>query len=216
MTEIIDPEQFVITRRRKKYKFALYANSPLCYELDEWERRAVDVVELGAGTAFFAVELATRHPEKTFVAVDVKADRLQKGARLAEESGLKNIWFVRARADQLDQIVPESSLGELWITFPDPFPRDRSAGRRMTHPRFLGLYKKLLRPDGSLLLKHDNRKFFDWSEEQLVHEKWTIKEKTHNLHESDFDDDYKIMTTYETRWRGEGLLTNFVRASFSE
>jgi tRNA (guanine-N7-)-methyltransferase len=212
MTEIVDPEQFVITRRRKKYKFALYANSPICYELDEWKRQAVDVIELGAGTALFSVELAARHTEKTFVAVDVKADRLQKGARLAEENKLKNIWFIRARADQLDQIVPESSLAELWITFPDPFSRDRSAGRRMTHPKFLELYEKLLHSGGSLFLKHDNRKFFDWSEEQLVQEKWVIKERTHNLHKSSFDEDYKIMTTYETRWLGEGLVTNFLKA----
>jgi tRNA (guanine-N7-)-methyltransferase len=72
----VDPNQFIITRKRKKYKFALFHNSPLCFEFDEWIKREVDCLEIGAGTGLFSVELALRHPEKTFLAIDVKGDRL--------------------------------------------------------------------------------------------------------------------------------------------
>lgn len=208
----VDPDSFVIKRRRKKYKFALFANSSLCFELNEWKKQTVDVVELGAGSALFSVELATRHPDQRFVAVDVKADRLQKGAREAEARGLENISFVRARADQIVEVVPEKSLAALWVTFPDPFPKKRSAGRRMTHPGFLGLYENILRADGAFCLKHDNRDFFHWSLEQLVAEKWRVDELSFDLHDSNLPDDYKILTTYEQRWLEEGFTTNFVRA----
>ena len=57
-----NPDDFIITRKRKKYKFAKFANSPLCFELDEWQKQPVDVLEVGAGTALFSVELAARHP----------------------------------------------------------------------------------------------------------------------------------------------------------
>ncbi len=207
----LNPNDFVISRKRKKYKFALFANSSLCFELEEWKRREVDVIELGAGTALFSVELATRHPEATFVAIDVKADRLQKGALEAEKRKLENIWFVRTRADLLHEVVPAKSLKKLWITFPDPFPRERSERRRMTHPYFLRQYEELLRSDGEILLKHDNREFFDWSIEQFKKENWTILEESNDLQNSDLNDDYKIMTTYEIKWLGEGLKTNFVR-----
>lgn len=213
MTHKIDPEQFIISRKRKKYRFALFANSPLCYEIGEWKRRKVDVLELGAGTALFSVELATRHPDKTFIAVDVKADRLVKGAAEAEIRKLKNIWFIRARADQVTELIPEGTLSSLWITFPDPFPRERSERRRMTHPFFLKFYQKVLKIDGCLFLKHDNRKFFDWSVEQLKGEGWKIAEISNDLHQSELDDDYKIETSYEIRWRSEGLTTNFVKAN---
>jgi tRNA (guanine-N7-)-methyltransferase len=212
MSTEVDPTDFIITKKRKKYKFALFANSPLCFELSEWTKRAVDVVELGAGTGLFAVELAARHSEQTFVAVDVKADRLQKGAKVAAEQGLTNIWFVRARADQLLEIVDEHSVGALWSTFADPFPKKRAAGRRMTHPHFLRIYDQALRPDGVLYVKHDNPAFFHWSLEQLVAEQWSIVELSFDLHDSTLDDDYKIQTTYEQRWLGEGLTTNFVKA----
>lgn len=210
---MINPDDFIITRKRKKYKFAKFANSPLCFELEEWQKQAVDVVELGAGTALFSVELARRHPDKTFVAVDVKADRLQKGAYAAMEAGLTNVRFVRARADQIEELFPEHSVNELWLTFADPFPRDRSARRRMTHAHFLERYARLLASDGSFLVKHDNRDFFHWSMEQLIASKWHISELSFNLHESDLDDDYKILTTYEERWLGEGLVTNFMRVT---
>ena len=209
----VDPNQFIITRKRKKYKFALFHNSPLCFEFDEWAPHQVDVVEVGAGNGMFIVELATRHPEQMFVAVDVKGDRLQKGAREAEARGLNNVFFIRARADQLGELFTSNSLNAIWLTFSDPFPRKRSAGRRLTHPHFLKTYAELLCADGSLIIKHDNPGFFNWSLEQLVTEGWRLKELTFDLHESDLGEDYKILTAYEQRWLSEGRIINFVKAA---
>lgn len=210
---MIDPKDFIITRKRKKYKFAKFANSPLCFEFDEWKKQPIDVVEVGAGTGLFSVELAALHPDKQFVAVDVKADRLQKGAYEAEACDLKNVRFVRARADQLAELFRSGSVEQLWVTFPDPFPKKRSAGRRMTHPTFLKIYDKLLSKNGALYLKHDSRDFFLWSLEQLVAEKWSLEELSFDLHESNLSDEYKIHTTYEVRWLSEGIVTNFVKAT---
>lgn len=210
---MINPNDFVITRKRKKYKFAKFSNSPICFEFEDWTKSSADIVEVGAGTGLFSVELAERHPEKTFVAIDVKADRLQKGAYEAQARGLANIRFLRARADQLDEVFESNSVQAIWLTFPDPFPKKRSSGRRMTHPTFLRIYQSLLAPDGSFLLKHDNPDLFTWSLEQLVAEGWNIRELSFDLHESTLPDEYKVMTTYETRWLNEGRVTNLVRAT---
>ena len=212
MSQQINPDDFIITRKRKKYKFALFANSPLCFEFDEWTRRAPDIVEIGAGTGLFSVELAARHPEKQVVAIDVKGDRLQKGARGAQIRALKNVRFVRARADQSDELFELASVRELWLTFSDPFPKSRNSGRRLTHPKFLRKYQHILRPDGALLVKHDNPDFFAWSLEQLVAEKWRIDQLAFDLHASELSSDYKILTSYEQRWLDEGRRTSFVRA----
>ncbi len=208
----MDPADFIISRKRKKYKFAKFANSPLCFELEAWKKRAVDVIEIGAGTGLFSVELAALHPDKHYVAVDVKGDRLQKGAYEAEVRGLTNIQFVRARADQLSELFPVVSIEQLWLTFPDPFPKKRSAGRRLTHPTFLKIYNSLIASRGALYLKHDSRDFFVWSLEQLVGEQWHISELSFDLHDADISDHYKIQTTYETRWLSEGGTINFVKA----
>lgn len=213
MSQLLDPNDFIITRKRKKYRFALFHNSPLCFEFDEWDKAwPVDVVEIGAGTGQFIVELAARHPEQNFVAIDVKGDRLQKGARQAEAQGLANVRFLRARADQIDQLFV-GNLAAIWLTFSDPFPKKRSSGRRMTHPNFLAKYASALKPGGELLIKHDNPDFFNWTLEQLVTSGWRLKELSFDLHDSILNDDYKILTPYETRWLGEGRITKFVRAS---
>lgn len=226
MSAELNPDDFVIARKRKKYKFAKFHNAANCFEFEEWKvfiasggvNRVESSVatllcaEIGAGTGLFSVELATLHPEKVFVAVDVKADRLQKGAYEALERGLGNIFFVRARADQIDELFTVNSLETIWLTFPDPFPRPRSARRRMTHPIYLKKYETLLRNKGVFHLKHDNPDFFCWSLEQLVSEKWHIQELSFDLHEADLPEEYKIVTTYEARWLNEGRKTNLVSA----
>ncbi len=218
MSELLNPDDFVIVRKRKKYKFAKFHNAENCFEFDEWRdfyqqrQPSVSRLEIGAGTGLFSVELAARYPDKLFAAIDVKADRLQKGAYIALERGLKNIYFIRARADQIGDLFALSTLVNIWVTFPDPFPKKRAAGRRLTHPYFLRRYAQLLQPGGELLFKHDDRDFFCWSLEQLVAEKWQITELSFDLHESSLDDEYKIMTTYEQRWLNEGKAINFMRA----
>ena len=222
----LDPSQFIITRKRKKYRFALFANASNCFELPDWSLicpridREQMVVEVGAGTALFLVELAERYPERRYIALDVKADRLQKGAHVALERGLTNIWFVRARADQLLEVVPEHSVSEIWLTFSDPFPRASDAKRRLTAPRFLDLYDRALKPakrchllaGGQLRIKTDSHALFDWSLEQLVTQGWRITELSYDLHASDLPDDYKVLTTYERKWQTEGLTTHYFSA----
>ena len=212
MSELLNPRDFMITRKRKKYRFAKFSNASNCFEFGEWTRRKADVIEVGAGTGLFCVELAAVYPNKYFVAIDVKADRLQKGAYEAIERGITNIAFVRCRADQITELFPRHSITQIWLTFPDPFPKKRSTGRRLTHRSFLAKYQLLLQKNGALYLKHDSRDFFDWSLEQLVAEKWHIEELSFDLHTSELSNDYKIFTTYEERWIRDGANIHFVKA----
>lgn len=211
---MVNPRDFIITRKRKKYRFALFHNSPLCFELDGWDAAEFrpQAVEVGAGTGLFSAALAAANPRKRYLAIDVKGDRLQKGAREAEACGLTNIRFLRARADQLPEAVAARSLDELWVTFPDPFPKRRSSGRRLTHPHFLEHYARLLGPSGALYFKTDAHALFDWSLEQLVTAGWQLQELSFDLHGSELPESYKIPTTYEARFMAEGMTINFVKA----
>ena len=210
----LNPDDFIITRKRKLYKFALFANSPLCFEVDEWNNnQQIDVLEMGAGTALFSVALAEQALEKQHLAVDVKADRLQTGAQKATEQQLHNLRFLRARADQLPELLRPGILESIWITFPDPFPKSRMAKHRLTHPKFLAMYQVLLKKDGALYFKTDAKALFDWSLEQLVANGWKIEELSFDLHESSLPDIYKVKTTYEARYMSEGIKINFVKAT---
>lgn len=209
---MLDPTDFIITRKRKKYKFALFANSPICFEYEQWQNQPADIIEVGAGTGYFGVSIAERSLDKRVVAIDVKADRLIQGAKMATEAGRDNIAFLRTRADQLSDVFAPQSLEAIWVTFPDPFPKKRSSGRRLTHPNYLKIYKNLLKKDGALYFKTDARNLFEWSLEQLVQQGWQIEELSFDLHESDLSDYYKVETVYESRFRAEGIKINFVKA----
>lgn len=209
---MLNPNDFIITRKRKKYKFAKFANSDLCFEFGEWQQRKIDTVEMGAGTGLFSVELASRYPEKTFLAVDVKGDRLQTGAYEAEARNLDNIWFLRARADQIAEIVNPNSVENLWINFADPFPKKRSAKRRMTHAQFLEKYQTVLTDQGKLNIKHDNPDFFKWSLEQVVLSKMIITKLYFDLDQTEATGDFQVLTTYEQRWRNEGRVIGYFQA----
>lgn len=213
------PEHFIITRKRKKYRFARFADAANCFEIDNWTMPATDkpiTLEVGAGTALFSVEMATRHPERFYIALDVKADRLQKGAYEALDRGLTNVQFVRIHAMQLDERV-SLKADEIWVTFPDPHPKKRSAKHRLLHPLFLQQYRNILDQRGKLLFKTDNHALFDWSLEQLVTHGWHITALTYDLHSVEPEvipenADARIKTTYEVRFTTEGLPTHFLVA----
>lgn len=213
---MLNPDDYVITRKRKKYRFAHFTNAANCFELVEWKPKKAKhlVVEVGAGTGLFLVELAKLHPEATFIAIDVKGDRLQKGGRAALAAGLSNIFFVRARADQLTEVVKPGSVNELWLTFSDPFPRKRDAKRRLSAPQFLEIYKYALKVKNAYIrMKTDDSSLFQWSLEQFVATGWGIEELSFDLHASSLRDEYKIMTSYEQKWTSQGLSICYATVS---
>jgi tRNA (guanine-N7-)-methyltransferase len=222
----------MITRKRKKFKFAHFNAWPNCFTHDPknsqqtrdfLERSARGrtlgkdlVVELAAGTALFSVEMAKRNPDKHFVAIDIKSDRLYTGAKLAQEEKIDNVTFVRGHINELEHMFEKDSVDTVWLTFPDPFPRKRSAKHRLTHPTFLCSFKKILKSSGEMKFKTDNRELFLWSLEQLVSAKWYINELSFDLHESTLPEDYKIMTSYEQRFTKQDIPINFATLSTNQ
>jgi len=212
-------DDLVITRRRKKYKFAKFNELENCFQFDEWTGGEKNlsgdkiIVEIGAGSALFLVELARLHPDNFYIAIDIKSDRLYRGARKASEESIKNIIFIRSDIWRLNDILPKDSVDEIWLTFSDPYPRKSDAKHRLTSPRFLEIYKNVLHRSGKLHFKTDNQPLFDWSLEQFEQNGWKIESLSRDLHKSNLSDEYKIMTTYEEKFVNEGLQIYFADAS---
>lgn len=213
----LNPDDFIITKKRKQYKFAWFANLENCFEADEWQASpGPTILEIGAGDGRFALELARQHPDTQIVAVDVKADRLYTSARLATEQSIKNIVFVRAHAEKLPTLLRRAQVRDIWLTFSDPYPKARQAKHRLTHPRFLQVYRQLLDGHGRLKMKTDNLELFQWSLEQLVSEQWRLSRITFDLHASDFADEWKFQTAYERRFMAQGITIKALEASIAQ
>ena len=125
------------------------------------------ILELACGRGHYTIALAQRNPDATVVGVDIKGARMWHGANEALDLGLTNAKFLRTRIEDLAQHFAPGEVDEIWITFPDPRPREGSEKRRLTSPRFLEIYKNLLKPGGRLNLKTDDTDLFEWSLEVL-------------------------------------------------
>ena len=93
------------------------------------------VLELGCGRGEYTVGLARLFPDKNFIGVDIKGDRMFKGSKAAEEEGLENVAFLRIMIQDIEEHFAENEVDEIWVTFPDPRPKKRDAKRRHTSPR---------------------------------------------------------------------------------
>jgi tRNA (guanine-N7-)-methyltransferase len=114
------------------------------------------VLELACGRGEYAVGLGRMFPTQNFLGLDLKGNRIWKGASIANRDGLKNVAFVRTQIDQVTQYFAKDEVNEIWITFPDPQLRLSKAKKRLTHPKFLRLYQQFLQPGGIVHLKTDS------------------------------------------------------------
>jgi tRNA (guanine-N7-)-methyltransferase len=105
-------------------------------------------LELACGRGEYAVGLGRMFPEQHFIGIDLKGNRIWKGASIANKDGLKNVAFVRSQIELTSNYFAKNEVDEIWITFPDPQLRRSKAKKRLTHPKFLRLYQQFLK-DGS-------------------------------------------------------------------
>ena len=231
-----------MSRRNKLQKFADIQRFPNVYENFHYEQpellgeggRPVEragrwaeahfgnahpiTLELACGRGEYTLALAAAYPERNFLGVDVKGARIWKGARYALENDLPNAAFLRTRIERLDYFFQPGEISEIWITFPDPFLENGKANRRLTSPRFLDVYRKLLQAGGLIHLKTDSPELYAYT--LLVQE--TYPHTTLEIHQDDIYAADLVMpelnfkTYYENQHLRDGRKIKYVRLRLSE
>ena len=113
-------------------------------------------LELACGKGEYAVGLGRLYPQRNFIGIDLKGNRIWVGAKKALQENLSNVAFLRTQIDQVTEYFDAKEVAEIWITFPDPQLRLSKAKKRLTHPKFLRLYQQFLAPGGLIHLKTDS------------------------------------------------------------
>ncbi len=126
------------------------------------------VLELACGKGDYTLGLARRFPDKNFIGMDVKGNRIWKGASTALEEKLDNAAFFRTRIEQIALFFEKDEVDEIWITFPDPFLRKSKANRRLTSAFFINHYRKFLKADGIINLKTDSPSLYTFTLETIA------------------------------------------------
>ena len=167
-------------------------------------------IEVGMGKGRFIMDMARLHPDRNFVGIEmydsVLLRALQKREEL-EEAGEKfsNLVFIRVDARLLPEIFEKDEVDGIYLNFSDPWPKDRHAKRRLTSHEFLARYEKILKKDGTLEFKTDNKDLFDFSLEEMKNaEGWELTAFTYDLHHDVVLSKGNVMTEYEEKFSSIG------------
>jgi tRNA (guanine-N7-)-methyltransferase len=173
------------------------------------------VLELACGKGEYTVNLAVMFPDKNFIGIDYKGNRIWRGAKTALEDGVNNVAFIRMQIETLTEFFAPGEIDEIWITFPDPQPQLSREKKRLTSPRFLNMYTEVLKPGGCVNLKTDNDGFYAYTAEKI--KELNLKEhiNTADLYKSEYADEVlSIKTYYEKKYLKDNKNINYLKFSF--
>lgn len=169
------------------------------------------ILELGCGRGEYTIGLAERFPENNFIGVDIKGARLWRGAKTGSEKKIPNAGFLRTRIEFISSFFAADEVDEIWLTFPDPFPKIRDENKRLSSPWFLNLYRTFLRDMGIIHLKTDNRNLFNYTCKLVkANNLGIITEIPDISREISGNDILDIETHYEQLFRKDGLQISYL------
>lgn len=163
-------------------------------------------IEIGMGKGKFITTLAKQNPDINYIGIEkytsVLLRAIQKLDREAEE--IKNIRFLCIDAETIEEVFDTEEVAQIYLNFSDPWPKDRHAKRRLPSREFLARYDKILKKDGNLEFKTDNRLLFDFAVEELEPAGWDIVKITYDLHNTPDMMEGNVMTEYEEKFSSIG------------
>jgi tRNA (guanine-N7-)-methyltransferase len=208
---IIEERNNVIERTKE-----IYENIKGKWRSDYFRNDNPITIELACGRGEYTIGLAARFPDRNFIGVDIKGERIWKGSTLAMEQNLHNVAFLRTPILLLENFFSPGEVNEVWTTFPDPRPRKRDIKRRLTSPRYLEIYKRILKPGSYFRLKTDNTALYQYTLEE-AQSRNDIDDLiyTDHLYQSQYRAEcFDIKTKYEEQFAAKGETIKYLRFKF--
>lgn len=161
-------------------------------------------IEIGMGKGRFISELAAANPEINYVGIEKYSSVLLRAVEKQDELQLSNLRFIRMDAENIGEVFGENEVDRIYLNFSDPWPKDRHAKRRLTSRQFFSRYNEILKADGRVEFKTDNRPLFDFSVEEVSEAGWKLEAVTYDLHNDEELVKGNIMTEYEEKFSSMG------------
>lgn len=179
------------------------------WNTEVFEKSQPIVLELACGKGEYSIGLAEIEPNKNYVGLDVKGNRLWVGAKQALEKGLDNVRYFRCFIDHLDLYFGENEIDEAWIVFSDPYIKKKR--KRLTHPKFLKLYRKVMKPGSIIHLKTDSDILYKYTKEVIEKEDLELITDEPDVHRNrPGDPKLSIITYYESMHLDKGKTIKYL------
>ncbi|MCM1053973.1 MAG: tRNA (guanosine(46)-N7)-methyltransferase TrmB [Bacteroides sp.] len=167
-------------------------------------------LEIGCGKGRFIQQMAEQNPDINFIALEQTPNVLITALERTQKSGIKNLRYYAGKAEYLEKVFAPRSVERIYLNFSCPYPKERYAKHRLTHPLFLKIYASVLAREGDIRQKTDNRRLFEFSVENFSQHGWRMKNVSLDLHNSGIEGN--IMTEYEERFTGMGMPIYYLEA----
>jgi tRNA (guanine-N7-)-methyltransferase len=167
-------------------------------------------LELGCGRGGFIAERALQEKEKNFIGIDLKDEVLIYALEKVNREELTNVRLIPMNISWVADIFGKDEISRVFINFCNPWPKLRHNKRRLTHGRFLTLYKGFIRPESEIWFKTDDTSLFADSIEYFKDNGFDLVYLTYDLHNSGFD--RNVVTEYEAKFTSMGMNTMFLIA----
>ena len=161
-------------------------------------------IEIGMGKGRFIMQMADENPEINFIGIEKYSSVLLRAIQKMEQNELPNLRFIRMDAEDITEVFEKGEVDRIFLNFSDPWPKDRHAKRRLPSKEFLKRYDEILKKDGVIEFKTDNRDLFDFAVEQLEPAGWKAEVITYDLHHDPVLCEGNIMTEYEEKFSSMG------------
>lgn len=172
------------------------------------------VLELACGKGEYTLALAKKYPDKNFIGVDSKGARIFTGAKKALEEKLTNVAFARMRIENILNFFDAGEIDEIWITFPDPFPKKPDAKRRLTAKSFLERYTKICKKGAIVHFKTDDLPLFHFTKQSAEEFGLTVSYYKENIYAFPLAfEELGIQTHYERQHLAKGRSINYLAFS---
>lgn len=155
-------------------------------------------IEIGCGKGRFVTEMAKRNPEINFIGIERFDSVLVRTSELAQTMNLPNLKLILLDAQYIENIFAKQEVNLIYINFSDPWMKKKYHKRRLTAPDFLMKYHMILKSDGSVFQKTDNRSLFAYSLEMFCNEGWLLSNINLDLHKDEEIDN--VRTEFEEKW----------------
>ncbi|GLB46739.1 tRNA (guanine-N(7)-)-methyltransferase [Philodulcilactobacillus myokoensis] len=162
-------------------------------------------LEIGTGKGQFIVEMAKKYPQINFLGIEIQTSVIAMALRKAVNNELTNIQFLHTDGIMVDRLFNQNEVDAIYLNFSDPWPKKRHEKRRLTSPRFLNSYSKVLSPDAPIKFKTDNRGLFEYSLKTFNNQGLVFDDISLNLHNSP-ENKNNVQTEYEEKFSQNGPI----------
>ncbi len=165
------------------------------YFVDEFETNKEIQIEVGFGSGRHLLHQAKNNPDVQFIGLEIHTPSIEQALKQMKLQDITNVLIVNYDARLFMEFIDSNKVGKIFVHFPVPW--DKKPHRRIYSNEFINEALRVLKLDGTLELRTDSRKYFDYCTELLTNlpkGKITI----------DINKDLAVSSKYEDRWKKQG------------